>query len=187
MLKVLSLLCFVAVLQALHQTHMEDAIDWDEINQQLRPEDPDALFKKMDNGNGKLSTFEVTMNINRVLGLYDLARARTVVNQAFKDAKDTGGSSKYYVEQSEFSTFLRNLRQYYEYYVAFERVDESGDGRIALIEFVDGKEKIEKWIGKFDPEAEFKKVDTNDGGYILFEEWVRWAEAKKLDLEDDID
>ena len=35
--------------------------------------------------------------------------------------------------------------------------------------------------------AEFDRIDTNNGGQILFSEFVDWALEKKLDIEDDID
>lgn len=97
----------------------------------MRPADPDALFKSMDySGNGRLATFEVNAALSRVLGLSEVAAARDAVNLAYKDSKNTGGTNKYYVEKSEFNTFLDNLRKDFEYYVAFERVDDSRDGRI---------------------------------------------------------
>ena len=36
-------------------------------------------------------------------------------------------------------------------------------------------------------EEEFRKIDTNKGGQILFSEFIEWALVKNLDLEDDID
>ena len=36
-------------------------------------------------------------------------------------------------------------------------------------------------------EEEFDKIDANGGGQILFSEFVDWALAKNLDIEDDID
>ena len=45
-----------------------------------------------------------------------------------------------------------------------------------------------KWGVKItDPEAEFKKIDNNKGGVILFEEFCDYAIKKSLDLEDDDD
>lgn len=78
------------------------------------------------------------------------------------------------------------------------------------------KSAIEKWVGPIeDMEAEFDKVfinydltlhplllifltialirqfvfqiDTNNGGQVLFTEFVDWALEKNLDLEDDVD
>lgn len=38
-----------------------------------------------------------------------------------------------------------------------------------------------------DLEAEFDKIDTNGGGQILYSEFMAWALAKDLDIEDDIE
>ena len=67
-------------------------------------------------------------------------------------------------------------------------IDTGDDGRISKEEFCNDKMKslIEKWVGPVkDMEKEFKKIDTNDGGQILFKEFVIWALSKNLDLEDD--
>ena len=78
--------------------------------------------------------------------------------------------------------------QYFEYYVAFRRVDTSSDKRIELIEFTNAIGQLEDWVGKIDdPESEFKSIDKNGGGYILFDEFCDWAMKKDLDLDDDDD
>ena len=47
---------------------------------------------------------------------------------------------------------------------------------------------IEKWVGPIhDPVHEFKTIDTNGGGQILFDEFCEWSIKKKLDLDDDDD
>ena len=63
------------------------------------------------------------------------------------------------------------------------RVDENSDDRISLIEFKNAQEKIEVWVGAIDPEQEFKAIDKNGGGIILFSEFCDWAIKKSLDLE----
>ena len=73
---------------------------------------------------------------------------------------------------------------------AFNWIDTDGDHRITKEEFCDEekRERIETWVGEVeDYEAEFDSIDTNEGGMILFKEFVQWAQDKDLDLEDDID
>ena len=36
-------------------------------------------------------------------------------------------------------------------------------------------------------DAEFDCIDTNGGGQILFNEFIDWALAKDLDIEEDIE
>jgi len=40
------------------------------------------------------------------------------------------------ISKKEFLNFLKYIRQYYEYYVAFERIDEDKDGKVSFKEFV---------------------------------------------------
>ena len=47
---------------------------------------------------------------------------------------------------------------------------------------------IEKWVGKIkNPDTEFRKVDRDGKGQVLFEEFCQWSIQKSLDLEDDED
>lgn len=80
------------------------------------------------------------------------------------------------------------MRQYFEYFVMFKRMDKSGDGRVGLDEFKQAVPQLNKWGAKItNPEATFKKIDVNGGGTILFEEFSHFSIAQKLDLEDDGD
>ena len=70
----------------------------------------------------------------------------------------------------------------------FCRTDISGDHKINLEEFKLALPTLEKWGVKItDPEAEFKKIDKNGGGSIMFDEFCAYAIKKNLDLEDDDD
>ena len=47
---------------------------------------------------------------------------------------------------------------------------------------------LQKWGVKIEnPEVEFKIIDENHGGCILFEEFCHWAIIKSLELHDDDD
>ena len=112
--------------------------------------------------------------------------------RAFQFAKNAlPGASKYgadYVEFKEFRIFLNALRQRFEYWQAFKRIDDGADGRIDCEEFCNAKDMIEKWVGPMeDPAAEFAQIDTNGGGQILFDEFCDWSASKDLDLDDDDD
>jgi len=38
---------------------------------------------------------------------------------------------------------------------------------------------IELWVGPIEPEKEFKSIDTNGGGWILFDEFCDWSIKKE--------
>merc|ERR1712110_1163202 len=124
----------------------------------------------------------------------ELFNCKQAVNRSFHFAKNKSqGDSKFgddLLEFREFRLFLQTLRQFFEYYQAFERIDTGDDNRVSKEEFTSDKIKdaLEKWVGPIeDLEAEFDVIDTNSGGQILFTEFVDWALEKNLDIEDDED
>ena len=174
------------------------SIDWTAINAKLPTAKDDKprrlqMFRDFDpNGNGILSLAEVEKGIRDVLKIDEIFDSKRAIARAFHIAKGSKASKRGkagddYIELREFKYFLLSLRQYFEYWEAFSRVDVSGDNKISLIEFKDAQAKIEVWVGKIDAEEEFKKIDTNNGGSILFDEFCKWAITKNLDLEDDDD
>ena len=173
--------------------------NWDAIRKALpfrkTPEEyaqRSELWKSVDvNGNGYVSVAELDKGLADAIQNQELFKSKKVVLRAHHAAKNKvktkGTHGADYVERCEFRLVLLYLRQYFEYWVAFKRVDDNSDDRISLTEFVDAQEEIEKWVGKFDAEETFKKIDTNGGGKILFDEFVEWAIKANLDLEDDDD
>ena len=72
----------------------------------------------------------------------------------------------------------------------FNRLDTTDDRRIDVTEFKKGLEFVAKWgvkIAEDQVDTEFGKIDTNGGGFILFDEFSTWAISKALDLEEDDD
>lgn len=152
-----------------------------------------ALFEKFDrNGNSYLSLGEVNKGIRDVLDFNEKILNTGVIKKAFRVAKNSGPKrseiSDDYIEKNEFRTFLVYLRQYSEYIEMFDLIDIQDDKKISFEEFKDAIPAMEKWGIEIDnPEAAFDSIDTNKGGQILFEEFVKWAIAKNLDLENDDD
>jgi len=179
------------------------SIDWEEINAKLpyqRTDEQKAkrkeIFGRFDvNSNGYLSLAEVDKATRDVLQCDELFDCKDAVNASFHYAKKASpGESKHgddYLEFREFRLFFQTLRQYFEYFQAFSRLDTGDDSRVSKEEFCSdaSKEAIAKWVKEVpeDLEAEFEKIDENKGGQILFKEFIKWAIAKNLDLEDDVD
>ena len=64
----------------------------------------------------------------------------------------------------------------------------TGDHKVDINEFKLALPTLEKWGVKIaNPESEFKKIDKNGGGVIMFDEFCEYAIKKNLDLEDDDD
>ena len=144
------------------------------------------------NGNGYISLAEFDRGVRDVLNLPKIFSLKKVLIRAFNAAKNKiKGKSKHsddYVEWLEFRILLVYLRQYFEYYVMFCRIDTSDDFKVDINEFKKAIPTLEKWGVKItDPVEEFKKIDNNNSGSIMFDEFCEYAIKKNLDLEDDDD
>ena len=151
------------------------------------------LWNQIDmNGNNYISLAEFDKGLRDALNLPDIFKLKKVSLRAFQAAKKAvKSSSKYgddYVGWLEFRIILVYIRQYFEYYVMFCRIDSSQDFKISINEFKKAIPTLEKWGIKInDPESEFNKIDINNGGVIMFDEFCTYAIKKNLDLEDDDD
>ena len=174
--------------------------NWDKLLQSLpikKTEEDRAKRKKMwdaidMNKNGYVSLAEFDRGVRDVLNLPQIFSLKKVLMRAYQASKaKIKGKAKYskdYVEWLEFRILLVYLRQYFEYYVMFCRIDTSDDFKVNLQEFKKALPTLEKWgIKMKNPEAEFKKIDRNNSGSIMFDEFSEFAIKKNLDLEDDDD
>jgi len=142
------------------------------------------------NGNGHLSLAEVDRGIQAVLNCKELFDVKPVILRAFNAAKNLNGTQTGpmadFIQYIEFRAVLSFLRQYFEYWVMFDRIDTSRDHRIDFNEFERALAEIKKWgIVVRDPRAAFDEIDVNHQGIILFGEFANWAIENSLDLEND--
>ena len=194
----------------------EIKIDWVKLTAALPcGRDPDstarrdAMYKTWDvNGNGQLSFTEVDRAMRKLMGdiMPNFLASKThawsnswkpVIMRAFTHAKDSNKSLKEkrkrnddYVEADEFRLLLLCLRQYFELYIAFSRLDINQDHRLTYEEFINAIPHLAKWgvhVTESEAKAEFELIDLDHGGYIRFDEFIRWGLQKNLDLDDDDD
>ena len=195
------------------------AIDWPAIAKALPlgSEDEDVkrrqeLFSSWDvNSNGGLSYTEVDRAMRELMVdltpglvgkgkgvLFEWNRSwKPVIMRAFNRAQDFNAARKAkpkrndnYVERDEFRLLLVCIRQYFELFIAFCRIDVNIDRKIDKEEFSNSLPELRKWgIDLADDQVaeEFEKIDTDNSGAVLFDEFIRWALEKKLDLDDDDD
>ena len=135
------------ILQKEDKNKQKMDINWEKLNANL-PTGKNVeskikrkqLFRSFDaNGNGLLSLAEIDKSICEVLKNEVLFDAKPAIMRAFQIARDYKPSTREdiesgddYIELSEFRFFLIALRQYFEYWVAFCRIDDDGDRRITL-------------------------------------------------------
>ena len=162
----------------MESTQSGTGIDWNEIALKLPTKRGDKEQKKRrlkmfnlfdPNGNGFLSLAELDKGIRDVLQLDTMFDCKPAIIRAYKAARSKGkNKSKYsgdYVEKHEFRYFLLALRQYFEYWAAFARVDTGDDRRINKSEFKKAKPMLEKWVGPIeDMDTTFDEIDKNGGG-----------------------
>ena len=193
-------------------THPGKKVDWVHIHNIMPTElTPAAKHKRMQlfdlfdpNKNNYLSLAEVDKGVQDVLHLQELFEVKPVLMMAFKIAKSAnqgGGPLKLeakknrqtkmgnnYIEKSEFRLLLVYLRQYLELWAMFSEIDVDGDRRVQMAEFQKAVPIIESWGTKIpDVAAEFRSIDKDGAGMILFGEFAEWALNKNLDLPDDDD
>ena len=154
------------------------------------------LFGRFDpNGNGYLSLAEVDKGCRDVLELYEIFDAKPVIMRAFQSARSVNDARNKpsshgpdYIEKCEFRLLMWYLRQYFELWQMFDLVDTGDDRRVDLEEFTKACGMLKDWgVDVADPEAEFKAIDVNGGGQVLFDEFAAWGLSKGLDLQDDDD
>lgn len=159
------------------------------------------IFDRFDpNGNGYLSLAECDKGMSELENWSDIPKP--VLLRAFMAAKgvaqqhgnnDTEAGESF-VERSEFRLFLVYLERYKELWDVFASLDTGdsdgndshADRRIDENEFARGVETIQsKWGVTIDsdPAIEFQRIDTNQGGKILFDEFSAWAMPYVLNKE----
>lgn len=149
------------------------------------------LFASWDpNGNKMLSLAEITTGCIG-LGLDKLTpNLSPILLRAYTKAKDVGtkegdkNDNADFVNAKEFRLLLVYIYDYFELNVAFNEIDSSNDRRVTLEEFKKAVPRLQEWgVPVADAEAEFKLIDKNGGGVVLFDEFCEWAIAKHLDVD----
>ncbi|CAF0873826.1 unnamed protein product [Rotaria sp. Silwood1] len=134
------------------------------------------LFKRFDNGNGILSLAEVDRAI--IFWYPEFGTNRQAMLRAFK-AADTNGTG--FIEFKEFHRLLDLLYYYNQLSDLFGQLDTNKDKRISFNEFRKGHELMGlSHINDNHLREEFNRIDTNHGGYILFDEFCLYMAKKKL-------
>ncbi|UJR09384.1 hypothetical protein I4U23_013627 [Adineta vaga] len=134
------------------------------------------LFRKFDNGNGHLSLAEID---RAILDFYpQFGTNRKAILRAYK-AADTSGNG--FVELREFEKIVQLLKQYNEISKVFEELDTNDDHRISFQEFKKGFELLgEDNSDEEGLKQEFDSIDSNDGNYILFDEFCMYMANRQM-------
>ena len=96
-----------------------------------------------------------------------MIRAFTRAKTALKASSVYGDD---YVSKAEFKYLIQYLREYSNYWFVFNQIDTSGDRRVSMAEFAKATPLLqERGLRVPNAKAVFDRIDTNNGGYILFD------------------
>ena len=175
--------------------------NWDELTKKLpvrkTAEDRKKrlqLWNKINEyGNGYVSFKRLSFQLDKYLKLPNTVRKKGPLKLAFDAACDKYeryGIKKEdnLIEWMEFRIFLVYLRQFFEYWIMFEKIDSSGEHLINFKEFKNSIPLMRNWgldLKESEAEKEFKSISKNNGVTITFEEFCSYAITKSLELEED--
>lgn len=134
------------------------------------------------NGNGKVSLAEID---KFAVDSYPLLNHKPALMRAYKKTlKD--GEEKYhmqgdnsFVEKKEFKMLIGNLFYFNKLFWLFDSVDEDKDRRMTFDEFKKCMTLAGSKVSEAIAQREFKKIDKNGGGIILFDEFCSYFVQKE--------
>eukprot|EP01113_Clastostelium_recurvatum_P019755 TRINITY_DN2334_c0_g1_i2.p1 TRINITY_DN2334_c0_g1~~TRINITY_DN2334_c0_g1_i2.p1 ORF type:complete len:141 (-),score=28.52 TRINITY_DN2334_c0_g1_i2:111-533(-) len=137
------------------------------------------VFDRFDmNGNGKLSLAEIDKGVGELYP--DLFQDKRAMMRAYKavDANKDG-----LISFKEFEQLLDFLYYFNALGKQFASIDLDHDHRVTLEEFKKGARKIGLVDSDADIEGQFHLIDTNHGGYIMFDEFCEHMAKKQADVK----
>jgi Ca2+-binding EF-hand superfamily protein len=175
----------------------ERAVEWERVRGLLPIErSPNArverksMFTTWDvNGNRKLSLAEIDKACRQILQLENYTNnLAPILIRAYYATLNRNGKKDDdgFVEFLQFRKLLFYVYHYFELMQMFDTVDFSSDRRITVDELRVALPLMQKWgldTAKQSAESLFDEIDTNKGGFILFEEFCDFGTKKKLDAD----
>lgn len=139
------------------------------------------LWSALDfNQNGHVSVAEVD---KWLVTQYPLLNHKPAIMRSFQATKNADGKQKGhgadYVQKKEFKLLIVNIFFYNKLFWLFDQADEGNDLRLDLSEFRWCLKLCGVRISPSQTRAEFDKVDTNQGGQILFDEFCHYLVNKR--------
>lgn len=85
------------------------------------------------------------------------------------------------MSQDKFKFMLIYLRQYFEFFDVFDRMDENKDQKVVYDEFVKSTKMLAAWGFKFvNSREEFKAMDAKRQGYLSFDDFADYCIKKSI-------
>jgi len=127
------------------------------------------------NGNNIVSLAEID---KMCVELYPLLNHKPALMRAYKATIKTGNDDDW-VQKKEFKTLLGNLIYFNKMFWLFDNADGDKDRRMTEKEFKWCLACLGEKMSDSQASMEFRHVDRNGGGIILFDEFCKYVASKK--------
>mmetsp|Transcript_14138 Transcript_14138/g.20723 ORF Transcript_14138/g.20723 Transcript_14138/m.20723 type:complete len:513 (-) Transcript_14138:154-1692(-) len=135
------------------------------------------LFDSADNnGNGLLSLAEIDKVI---VAAYPNINHKAALMRSYKSA-DTNNDG--FIRRNEWPSFVQFVVYYNNLWAVFNYADADSDKRITVEELEAANLNLPQ---DMTAQQVFDEMDTNHGGYVLFEEACLWMAKRKREVEDE--
>eukprot|EP00045_Choanoeca_perplexa_P010618 m.109156 g.109156 ORF g.109156 m.109156 type:complete len:772 (-) comp15337_c0_seq4:117-2432(-) len=142
-----------------------------------------SLWRALDyNGNNIVSLAEVD---KLVVERYPLLDSKPALMRAFKQTTLKDGDGDAWVERAEFPALLRNIFIFNKLFTVFDKLDSDQDDRLDLDEFRKGAVHAGLKLSPEQLTQEFQRIDVNNGGLVLFDEFCAWVAANAMPIDGD--
>jgi Ca2+-binding EF-hand superfamily protein len=138
------------------------------------------LWRKLDkNGNNNVSLAEIDLLVQEMVktGTWPqwLNNKQSMQRAYEKTTKMDDNDGDDFVEKEEFHSLLLNLFWFGHLHQLFDDVDTDDDDKINLSEFMQGMQKLGLQLSEREAEAEYRTIDMDQGGQILFTEFCSYV------------
>lgn len=134
------------------------------------------LWKRLDfNGNNLVSLAEID---KWVVENYPLLNHKPALIRAQQATLEEGGGEEY-IHKKDFKRLLANLFYFNKLFWLFDQTDGDHDRRMDFKEFQWCVTMCGEKMSERKAQSEFKKIDTNGGGIILFDEFCKYFTQKQ--------
>jgi len=141
-------------------------------NKKLKP-----LWDRMDfNGNHIVSLAEID---KLAVEKYPLLNHKPALMRAYKATIKTGNDSDEWVHKKDFKCLLGNLIYFNKIFWLFDNADGDKDRRLTEKEFKWCMACLGEKMSESEASMEFRRVDRNGGGIILFDEFCAYVTSRK--------
>ena len=132
----------------------------------------DAHWRALDfNGNGIVSLAELD---KWIVQSFPLLNNKKALFRAFARTTSKDGNGDDWIQRREFKALLVNVIYFNRAFELFDKIDTGRDQRVDFDEFFSAVSRLGLGLDRNQALAEFRRIDSNGGGQLLFDEFCEW-------------